>query len=331
MLPSYPKKPGFNCILQYLSNTWCWCPVFQFCFYKENGLLPETLTHSAHSDNLITLCSNCHGEFDSSVPALIIIPTDIEYFINWEENDYKCRTAAANAGRETPQRTVPSAEAYLDNGGKFKAYALRMDKKLEGEKVWTGSPTPMIFKASMGMLQPTSNVPLQQGCRIPENARVQFATLMQLYSRHIPQSTVSTTVSPSKWEEVDNTKRSITGGGKDVKYRKRNTRGRGEDADEISSRTRNKRPRANKKHLDSSNSYEGALPDGKQQKSLGRKRKCQNAKVAKEELPCRESKTMSGDHSGPLNNEPHWALGPWMSANDFIKTYITFPRSYRDC
>lgn len=85
---------------------------------------------------------------------------------------------------------------------------LRLDKKLEGAKMWTGSPMAMILKASMGMLQPTSNVPLQQGCRIPENARVQFATLMQLYSRHIPQSTVSTTVT-------------LEGGGKDAKKQKK--------------------------------------------------------------------------------------------------------------
>jgi hypothetical protein len=288
------------------------------------------LTHPSNPDNLITLCSNCHSEFDSSIPALIIIPTDIEFFIKWEENDYENRTAAANAGRETPQRTVPSAEAYINNGGKFEAYPLRLDRELEGAKVWTGSPMATIFKASMAIAQPESNMPLQQGRRIPENAPSQFMTLMRLYSRYIPQRTVSTTVTPSKGEEVGNTEQSIIGGGKDSKKRKRTTRGRGEDADvgegEISSRTRSKRPKASHKHLDSPNPHEGALPDDKQQKSLGRK-----TKVAKEESSCRESKTLSGDHPGLLNNEPHWALGPWMSANDFIKTYITFPRSHRDC
>ena len=62
-------------------------------------------------------------------------------------------------------------------------------------------------------------------------------------------------------------------GGKDAKKQKKKHKRQGEDADgdegEISSRTKSKRPRTSKKHLDSPNSYESAFPDDKQQKSLG--------------------------------------------------------------
>jgi hypothetical protein len=83
------------------------------------------LTYLAHPDNIISLCANCHVDFDSALPGLIIIPTNIEYFIKYEENDYECRTIAAREGRESPQRTVPSALDYINDGGKFKAYALK--------------------------------------------------------------------------------------------------------------------------------------------------------------------------------------------------------------
>ncbi|KAI9860624.1 MAG: hypothetical protein M1813_006049 [Trichoglossum hirsutum] len=97
----------------------------KFLYYKEHGFLPHTLTHLAHRDNIITLCANCHADFDSAVPALTIIPTNMEYFIGYEENDYERRIIAARAGREPPQRTVPSAQDYINKAGKFKAYTLK--------------------------------------------------------------------------------------------------------------------------------------------------------------------------------------------------------------
>jgi hypothetical protein len=86
-------------------------PFFQFIYYKERNLLPTTLTHLAHKDNLILLCANCETEFDNSMPALtfILIITKIEYFIDY---DYERRTVAASSGDKKP-RTAPSGQGSL--------------------------------------------------------------------------------------------------------------------------------------------------------------------------------------------------------------------------
>ena len=65
--------------------------VFQFLYYKECGLLPETLTHLAHLDNIVLLCADCHTVFDNSIPTLAVIPTDLDYFIRYEQSDYEKR------------------------------------------------------------------------------------------------------------------------------------------------------------------------------------------------------------------------------------------------
>ncbi|KAN0070732.1 hypothetical protein V8E54_010897 [Elaphomyces granulatus] len=223
-----------------------------FLYYKERSYFPETLTYLAHPDNLITLCSMCYDEFDSFMPDLVIIPTNIEYFIEWEENDYVCRTAAANAGRETPQRTVPRAEDYINSGGKYKAYQLRCGK--QRGRISCITSTRRLH--SGGSSSPICHA---------------YATLLEAYSK----STVSTTANPLEGKEVDKTegtKQRLIGSGKDANDRKRKTRGGGEDADNDEGdkvcNNRSRRTKASKKHLDSPDSCEGAFPDDKRRKSL---------------------------------------------------------------
>ena len=36
-----------------------------------------------HPDNVILLCANCHGGFDDSIPSLVIVPTDLQFFIDF--------------------------------------------------------------------------------------------------------------------------------------------------------------------------------------------------------------------------------------------------------
>lgn len=40
-----------------------------------------------HIDNRVLLCSNCHRKFDSNrtPPGWVLLPSDLDYFINWEE------------------------------------------------------------------------------------------------------------------------------------------------------------------------------------------------------------------------------------------------------
>jgi hypothetical protein len=163
-------------------------PFFQFIYYKERNLLPTTLTHLAHKDNLILLCANCETEFDNSMPALTFIPTKIEYFINYEVSDYERRTVAASSGVKKP-RTVPSGQEYANSGGKFKAIQLQRDRKMvTEEKEWGGAPGAIILRAAIGLLQPFVQEDGDE-TGIPKNALSQFAKLMQLYSRPDPKCT----------------------------------------------------------------------------------------------------------------------------------------------
>jgi hypothetical protein len=157
-------------------------------------------------ENLIYLCSNHHRSFDASFPDLVIIPTDCKFFISWEKKDYKNRCRVAKNGGEPPPRTVPSSE-YT---GKFKAYVLKgttPQGMVFQEKAWGGSPTAMIFKACMVLLQPIIPIPsdgdiitsprrLQANASrvrsnyLPQGTRL-FAKLIDLYSRPAPTADVS--------------------------------------------------------------------------------------------------------------------------------------------
>jgi hypothetical protein len=109
--------------------------VFQFELYKKRGLLPTTLTHPAHQDNLILLCANCHVEFDSSIPVITIMPTDLQYFIGYEVDDYQRRLVAASSGCEI-QRKVPTSQDYIGAGGRYKV--IRNKYTATEEKEWSG-------------------------------------------------------------------------------------------------------------------------------------------------------------------------------------------------
>jgi len=41
--------------------------------------------YPAHPDNAILLCANCHTEFDDSIPGFIVLPTNLDFFIEYEE------------------------------------------------------------------------------------------------------------------------------------------------------------------------------------------------------------------------------------------------------
>jgi hypothetical protein len=78
-----------------------------------------------HPDNYVILCANCHYEFDNSIPAFVILPTNMKYFIDYEKRDYKSRMDAVRAGKEPLERRVPDSSAYKRAGGMYKAYGLR--------------------------------------------------------------------------------------------------------------------------------------------------------------------------------------------------------------
>ena len=173
----------------------------QFLFYRAQGFL-GSVTYLAHADNLLHLCSNCHKSFASPIPGMVIIPTDVNFFIDWEEKDYTARCQAARKGQAIP-RTVPSPKDY---NGTYRAYFLK-DSTSVGDKVlknksWGGSPTAVILKACMGLFQPVvpdidvdaidyePDISLRTkrnlSNHLPSGIRVEFAQLIELYSRPVP-------------------------------------------------------------------------------------------------------------------------------------------------
>ncbi|KAN0079469.1 hypothetical protein V8E54_004683, partial [Elaphomyces granulatus] len=142
-----------------------------------------SLTHLGHPDNLIYLCATCHRLFDAQLPVLVILPSDIDFFVNWENNDYESRCKAAEDGKEVP-RTVPTRDNYP---GKYKAYRIGETAHAGKEKPWGGSPSAMILKSCAGMFQPISSVGGGNSVETYLEARSLVTTLMNLYARPDPK------------------------------------------------------------------------------------------------------------------------------------------------
>ncbi|KAN0085492.1 hypothetical protein V8E54_001959 [Elaphomyces granulatus] len=146
--------------------------------YQSRGYLPPDI-HPAHPDNFIILCANCHCAFDCPMPATVILPTNMEFFIDYEKRDYKSRTE----GEELRPRSFPTAKQYKDAGGMYRAYALYPGFTASAEKTWGGSPAAMIIKATMGVFTPS----LTQGIdSIPPGTRTQVAKFINLWERIPP-------------------------------------------------------------------------------------------------------------------------------------------------
>lgn len=54
-------------------------------------MFPMTLTHLAYMDNVIILCFNCYNNFNASILNLLILPTDVDFLIEFENNDFGAR------------------------------------------------------------------------------------------------------------------------------------------------------------------------------------------------------------------------------------------------
>ena len=73
------------------------------------GLIGFSITSIA---NAIPLCPPCHGQFDCHIdPGLVFIPTDLQYFIDFELNDKERRKRAAEEGNFM-KREAPNSDMY---------------------------------------------------------------------------------------------------------------------------------------------------------------------------------------------------------------------------
>ncbi|RVD83633.1 uncharacterized protein DFL_005413 [Arthrobotrys flagrans] len=139
---------------------------------SSRGIVP--FSHRGDKANAIPLCKRCHDGFDSVRPQVIILPADLQYFLDVEEQDFRERSE--NAQGTIRRRLLPSGdqyrahllnsrptcveEKYLNNledsdlpGGLYQAY-IREDilgtrqhpiplGKYDEPRIWHGSPTAM--------------------------------------------------------------------------------------------------------------------------------------------------------------------------------------------
>lgn len=122
-LKSNAFSEGTKLQVRNLAGDECWacgtisphiCHVFaqedqQAAIWSDLGLLDFPLSSPV---NGIPLCPTCHGQFDNHLhPGLILIPTDLQFFIDYELCDRKRRKRAAENGI-TLKREVPSCKTY---------------------------------------------------------------------------------------------------------------------------------------------------------------------------------------------------------------------------
>ncbi|KAF8459575.1 hypothetical protein BGX38DRAFT_1138365 [Terfezia claveryi] len=111
------------------------------------NVLPATLTHLAHSDNLILLCAMCHRAFDGAHPNWVMVP--MEETLNLR----------AGLRGERQLRTLPNIDrgvvlyqpCILSEGFPLVEPLL---KPSNWPKIWGGEPTAVIIKALLGLFQP---------------------------------------------------------------------------------------------------------------------------------------------------------------------------------
>ncbi|KAI9769342.1 MAG: hypothetical protein M1840_004043 [Geoglossum simile] len=172
------------------SHNLCAADPAVFQRYKSQGIFPASLTHPAHVENLILLCVSCHKLYDASFPKWIMLPEDLGFFINWEEEDYKQREEQATREGIAVPRTVPATSDYA---GGFVPYffdpeaewMLRPANRTVFPKKYLGAPTTIILKAALAAFQP---IPEDQllGIGIQDSVMFKLYTLLSLYKRRKP-------------------------------------------------------------------------------------------------------------------------------------------------
>ncbi|KAN0087086.1 hypothetical protein V8E54_000774 [Elaphomyces granulatus] len=250
----------------------------QFLKYHAAGVIPKSLTHLSYPGNLITLCPTCHTLFDALVPLFVILPTDIQFFIDWEERDYEMRCRAAENSLEVPARTVPTENDYVGN---FKVYPLDTsiykDRTFQA-KAWKGSPTAMIMKSALGLFQPVINPGIDTEGRYPlQGQRALVTALMDLYSRTDPKAAEGAGKGPGQEEEGDD--------------KSPGKREQDEDEDEEEKEER-VRPSKRRRTRTSKSGHRRSNPPRKAHPS--------------------------GPYNFKIDVDAPWTLGPWMTTNDTL-------------
>jgi len=155
------------------------------------------------------LCPNCHAEFDDiQCPGFIFFPSNLRFFIDFENNDYERRMEKAQMGHLVPSRSCPTNEEYLNNqicsgevgedalGGLYQRYYLRDYLPQIGRnspslptlapKPWHGSPMTAIMRTFLIHGSVVTGIGV-----IPQEQRDHLRALQDLYLRPDPNNTMS--------------------------------------------------------------------------------------------------------------------------------------------
>ncbi|KAK6523126.1 hypothetical protein TWF694_006021 [Orbilia ellipsospora] len=189
---------------------------FQLMF--DRGILPFSKVNDA--SNAIPLCKRCHAHFDKQHPLFIILPVDLEWFLDFERADFQQREECLRQGIDR-RRLVPTAEMYRAHLASKKPDTLRnrpdydldlecpggvYEVHLRGDfltsprerkrgareiigyyttKIWHGSPTSMLLHACKSLLCVNPGQPW-----ISDEKRRMLLELILLWSREpkIPQT-----------------------------------------------------------------------------------------------------------------------------------------------
>lgn len=196
LLPSASHPFSHCCFLPLL------IVVSQFGIYIDKGLL--TFDHLGDEQNGLPLCPSCHRAFDDpDNPGLMIIPIELDYFINTEVKDQQSRSEIAQRLGYLPPRVVPTPQMYSEylknqnllpedaSGGLYWRYTLRDYFPVNADKsfipglgpfqqpgVWHGAPMATLRRAFQILGDPGIE-------GIPEEQLEKLWELRKLYSRKI--------------------------------------------------------------------------------------------------------------------------------------------------
>ncbi|KAL9596729.1 MAG: hypothetical protein Q9219_005604 [cf. Caloplaca sp. 3 TL-2023] len=120
------------------------------------------LTTLHQRENGMVLCVVCRRTLvDIEIPAWVFLPSNLDYFIEFELNNYRHRTEEYHATSVFPRRKCPKVEEYLEEcGGLYDAYMLRCygaalsssiwrpgrSTFLDTSKIWHGDPMSALHK-----------------------------------------------------------------------------------------------------------------------------------------------------------------------------------------
>ncbi|KAJ5888992.1 hypothetical protein N7495_009033 [Penicillium taxi] len=123
----------------------------QVALWESAGLITFSLKSVSKE---IPLCRSCHGNFDEDHDrGLIIIPTDLDFLIEFELQDQQRRIAEVGSRRQ-----VPSSTDYKNNGGLYRPIFLKefhgpafLHAAIDYPRVWHGPPVAMLRRAMIAL------------------------------------------------------------------------------------------------------------------------------------------------------------------------------------